>query len=335
MNKRKKKNKYIPLIVLLAFIVVMAVAYAMLSSANDKKEAEQAAEEAAANAVEMIAEYDYTTLTGLSYHRTGADPVELHVVNGLWQLKSDANFPVNQTTVAAMASAISSIGIKNHITEGSPADYGLEEPAYTIEVAYSTGESHQYRIGAYNSFGGGAYYFMMDGAMYTIPTGLTSYFDYDLGDLLQLESMPADIEQDYINSITVTWNGAEKVIDDANGIASLFDIFSDITLTECADYYTDDTERAETYGLDGTDKITISYKRAVTTTDADGNETTNRLDTSYTFLFGADAGHDEAYYASPEKSTIAYLVNAETVEKIAAYMDYEPMPAEEEITEEP
>ena len=329
MNKRKKKNKYIPLIILLVFIVVMAVAYTMLSSANDKKEAEQAAADAAANAVEMIAEYDYTTLTELSYRRAGSDPVELHVVNGLWQLKSDEHFPVNQTTVASMASAISSIGIKNHITEGSPADYGLEDAAYTIEVAYGTGESHQYRIGDYNSFGGGVYYFMMDGVMYTIPSGLTSYFDYELADLLQLETMPADIEQDYINSVTVTVDGTEKVIDDANGIAALFDIFRDITLTECADYYTDETERAGTYGLDGSDKIVISYKRAVKSADAEGNETTNRLDTSYTFLFGADAGHDEAYYGSPEKSTIAYLIDAETVEKIAAYMDYEPAPAED------
>ncbi len=334
MNKRKKKNRYLPVIILLAFIVVIGIAYAMLSSANDKKEAEQAAEEAAANAVEMIAEYDYTTLTELSYHRSGCDPIELHVTGGLWHLKSDENFPVNQTTVASMASAISSIGIQNHIDEGEPADYGLEEPAYTIEVAYSDGTSHQYRIGDYNSFGGGAYYFMMDGAMYTISTGLNSYFDYDLADLLQLDSMPTDIEQDYINFITVNWNGAEKVIDDANGIAALFDIFSDIMLTECADYYTDETERAEMYGLDGSNKITISYKRAVTTTDADGNETTNRLDTSHAFLFGADAGHDEAYYGAPEKSTIAYLIDAETVNKIAAYIDYEPAPAEE-AAEEP
>ncbi|MBO5257069.1 MAG: DUF4340 domain-containing protein [Clostridia bacterium] len=329
MNKRKKKNKYIPLIVLLAFIVVMAAAYTMLSSANDKKEAEQAAEAAAANAVEMIAEYDYTTTVGLTYQRAGSDPVKLQVVNGQWKLTDDENFPVNQTTVAAMANAIASIGIRNHVTEGDPADYGLAEPAYTIEVTYDGGVSHQYRIGDYNSFGGGAYYFMMDGAMYTIPTGLTSYFDYELADLLQLDTMPTDIEQDYINSITVTADGAEKVIDDANGIASLFDIFNDITLTECADYYTDETERTETYGLDGSDKITISYKRAVTSTDAEGNQTTNRLDTSYTFLFGKE--HDGAYYVSPEKSTIAYLVSAETVEKIAAYMDYEPAPAEDAV----
>lgn len=336
MNKRKKKNKYLPLIVLSVFIVVLAVAYTALSSSNDKKEAELAAEEAAASAVEMIAEYDSSTMTELSYKRDGEDAVEMYVSNGQWYLRADDTFPVNQTTAASMASAISSIGIKNHITEGDPADYGLEEPAYQIEVSYNDGAFHQYRIGDYNSFGGGVYYFMMDGNMYTISSGLTSYFDYTLDDLLQLESMPTDIEQDYINSITVTVDGVDKVIDDANGIAALFDIFSGITLTECADYYADGTERADTYAMDGSDKIVISYKRAVTTTDADGNKTTNRLDTSYTFLFGADAGHDEAYYGGPEKSTMVYLIDAETVETIAAYMNYEPAPEEEtEAAEEP
>ncbi|MBR5312424.1 MAG: DUF4340 domain-containing protein [Clostridia bacterium] len=328
MNKRKKKNKYIPLIVLLVLIVVMAAAYTMLSSANDQKEAEQAAADAAANAVEMIAEYDYTTTVGLMYQRAGSDPVELKVVNGVWQMADDEHFPVSQTAVASMANAIASIGIKNHVTEGDPADYGLAEPAYLIEVTYDGGVSHQYRIGDYNAFGGGAYYFMMDGTMYTIPTGLTSYFDYGRDDLLQLDTMPTDIETDYINSITVTADGTDKVIDDADGIAALFDLFGDIALTSCADYYTDETERAETYGLDGSDKITISYKRAVTSTDANGNQTTNRLDTSYTFLFGEAA--DGGYYGSPEKSTIAYLIGAETADAIAEYLTYEPAPVSEE-----
>lgn len=329
MAKRKKKNKYLPLLVLSVLIVVLAVAYTALSKSNDRKEAEQAALDAASEALDMVAEYDASTMTELTYQRDGEDPVELYVSNGLWHLKSDDTFPVNQTTVGSMASAISSIAVQNHVTEGDPADYGLTEPAYRVEVTYEDGTSHQYRIGDYNSFGGGMYYFMMDGTMYTISAGLTNYFDYTLDDLLQLESMPTDIEQDYINSITVTVDGVDKVIDDANGIASLFDIFGDIRLTNCADYYADETERAETYGLDESDKMVISYKRAVTTQDENGNQTTNRLDTSYTFVFGYDAGHDEAFYGAPGKSTMVYLIDTETVMKIQAYMDYAPSETEE------
>ncbi len=329
MTKRRKKNKFIPLIVLSVLIVVLAAAYTALSKSNDRREAEEAALLASENAAEMIAEYDATTMTELTYQRDGEDPVELYVSNGLWHLKADDTFPVNQTTVGSMASAISSIAVQNHVTEGDPADYGLAEPAYRVEVTYQDGTSHQYRIGSYNAFGGGMYYFMMDGAMYTITSGLTSYFDYTQDDLLQLETMPTDIEQDYINAITVTVDGAEKVIDDTNGIASLFDLFGDIRLTDCADYYADETERAETYGLDGSDKMVISYKRAVTTTAEDGTQSTNRLDTSYTFVFGNDAGHDEAYYGAPGKSSMVYLIGAETVEAIRAYMAYVPAETEE------
>lgn len=321
MNKKKKKNKYLPLIVLLAFIVVMAAAYSALSKSNDKKEAEKAAEEAASNAVEMIAEYDSSTAVSLSYTRRGEETIAFEVSSGEWVLCSDTNFPLDQSIVSSMASAISSIGIKNHIDTGDPSEYGLEEPAYTIEVAYENGDAHKYRIGDYNSFGGGAYYFMMDGSMYTISGGLSSYFDYTLDDLLVLEDMPTDIDEEYINSITVTWDGEENVIEDTDGISALFDLFGDIRLNDCADYYTTEDERAE-YGLDGTRKISISYKRAVTSTDADGNENTSRLDTSYTFLFG-NATDGDSYYGSPEKSTIAYGIDSDTVNSVVEYLTYE------------
>lgn len=330
MNKKKKKNKYVPLIVLLAFIVVMAAAYSALSKSNDKKEAEEAAEEAAANAVEMIAEYDSANMTKLSYKVGDGENLEFEVVNGEWKLCSDEKFPLSQSVISSMASAISSIGIKSHIDEGDPADYGLDDPSYTIEVTYENGDAHQYRIGDYNSFGGGVYYFMMDGNMYTIVSGLGSYFDYELDDLLELEDMPTDIDEEYINSITVVWDGEEKVIDDEDGISALFELFGDIRLTDCADYYMDEDETAE-YGLDGTRELVISYKRAVTSTDADGNETTSRLDTSYTFLLGKVC--EDGYYGSPEKSTIAYSMDAETVEAVAEYLNYEPASVEGE--EEP
>lgn len=318
MNKKKKKNKYVPLIVLLAFIAVMAVAYSALSKSNDKKEAEEAAAEAAANAVEMIAEYDSANMTKLSYKVGDGENIEFEVVNGEWKLSADENFPLNQSTVSSMASAISSIGIKNHIDEGDPADYGLDEPAYTIEVEYENGDAHQYRIGDYNSFGSGVYYFMMDGKMYTIVSGLGSYFNYELDDLLVLEDMPTDIDEEYINSITIMLNGEEKTVEDTDEISALFELFGDIRLTDCADYYMYEDEAAE-YGLDGTGKLVISYKRAVTSTDADGNETTSRLDTSYTFLLG-NACDDDSYYGSPEKSTIAYRIDADTVNAIAEYL---------------
>ncbi len=330
MKKKKNKySKYTMLIILLVFVAVLSIAYRALSASNDKKEAQQAAEEAAANAVQMIAEYDASNATELSYKRPDEDPIAFYISGATWYLKADDNFPLNQTPVTAMASAISSIGVKSEITDGEAANFGLEEPEYLINVTYADGTSHEYRIGDYNSFDGGSYYFMADGAIYTISSGLSIYFDYELDDLLQLDSMPTDIEQDYITGITVMYEGREKTIDDVNGIAALFDIFGDLSLTTCSDYYSDEAERAELYNIDGSSGITISYKRAVTTTDANGNETTNRLDTAYTFLFGSSSGHDEGYYAAPEKSTIVYVVDAETVDKIIAYLDYEPAPEEE------
>lgn len=319
----KKKKKWIPMAALGAVIVVFGVGYALLSGANDKKAAEEAAANNAASAVTMIAEYDSSNVKTIMYRLADSDPVELENDGGVWRLAADPNFPVNQTIAGSMAGAVSSIGVKSRLSDGDAAEFGLEEPAYLIRVTYMDGTAHEYRIGDYNSFAGGAYYFMADGAIYTISSGLTGYFDYDAASLLQNDSMPDDIEQDYITAITVSSEAGENVITDANGIASLFDYFGDILLTSCADYYADDDERAE-YGIDGTRAITIAYKRAVTNTDSEGNESTARLETSFTFDFGDQVGHDEGFYGARGDSTMVYVIDAGTVEKILAYVDYVP-----------
>lgn len=333
MSAKTKKKKWIPMAALGAVIVVFGVGYVLLSGANEKKAAEEAAAANASSAVTMIAEYDSANVKTIMYKLADADPVELENDGGVWRLSADPNFPVNQTIVGSMAGAVSSIGVKSSLADGDAAEFGLEEPAYLIRVTYEDGTAHEYRVGDYNSFAGGAYYFMADGAIYTISSGLTGYFDYDAAALLQNETMPTDIEQDYITGITVKTQDGENLITDANGIASLFDFFGDIRLNNCADYYADDAERAE-YGIDGTRSITIAYKRAVTNTDSEGNESTARLETSFTFDFGDPSGHDEGYYGAKEGSTMVYVIDKETADKILAYVDYIPEESEPaEVTE--
>ena len=69
--KTKKKNKYLPLVVLLVVLVALFAVYKALSASNDRKAAEEEAAKAAEDADIMIAEYDYTTMTSLSYQKKG------------------------------------------------------------------------------------------------------------------------------------------------------------------------------------------------------------------------------------------------------------------------
>lgn len=332
IKTKKRKNKALPLIILVAVLVVMIIAYSALSSANDKKEAELAAKEAAENADIMLANYDASTVTKLSYQVSGADKLTLLCSNGVWSYADDAKFPLNQTIAASMASAISSIAAECEVTEGTASDYGLDNPAYTINVTYSDGTSHNYKIGDYNSFNA-SYYFSADGDMYMVASGLIPYFSYELGDLLMPDTIPTSdwSDMNYVSEITVKTADCENTITDEDGKTALIGKIGEISLTNCTDYYAEPEEKAA-YGLDGSTVITVKYKKAVTSTDADGNQSTTYLETSYVLDFGAAVGHDEGYYVSPANSNIVYAVDETTVLELLAYVDYVPAETEAEET---
>lgn len=311
-STRKKKNKYLPLLIMLAALLVLFVGYKLISKANDRKAAAEAAEEAAANATIMVADYDYTTITDITYEKAGHDRLSFVVKGTAWEYLADSHFPLNSEKITAMAGAIASIGAGRRVDEGSPSDYGLDSPEYEIVVKYSDGSAHTYRIGDYNSFASG-YYFSADGEMYIIPSGLTSYFDYDLDDLLVLDTLPSSdwTETGYIQSVTVSLDGVTSEITGADEIETVIANVKKLYLNDCADWYATDDEKAAC-GIDGDDYVSVKYKKPVTTTDADGNESTNYLDTTFRINFGSKDGNGYVL-GCPEKSNIIYRFQEDTV----------------------
>jgi len=303
---KKHKNKALPLIVLVLILAGLLIGYSALSRANDRREAEELAAEQAANAVTMIAEYDYTTTSKLSYQPAGGEKLTFLASAGAWSYADDAKFPLNQTIVTQMAAAVSQIGVITEVTEGTPADYGLDAPLYTIEIAYADGTAHTYRIGDYNSFNG-ANYFSMDGDMYMVASALTSYFDYTLEELLKLDTVPSSdwAELGYVSEITVSNGESTAVITEDEAKSAAIDAIGKVRLTNCADYYADADEKSA-YGITSGASVTVKYKKAVTTADESGNENTTYLDTSWTLNIGSSA--EGGTYAAPANSDIVYLI---------------------------
>lgn len=327
---KKRKNKFVPLIVLVVLLAALMIGYSALSAANDRKEAELAAEEAAENAVTMIAEYDYSTTAKLSYKIGEGDFLTFTQSAGVWSYADDANFPLNQTIITQMAAAVASIGVETTVEEGTEADYGLDNPAYTIKVEYTGGSTHTYKIGDYNSFNG-AYYFSMDREMYMVSSALLSYFQYELTDLLALDTIPTTdwADNNYVSEITVADGEKSNTIADDAGKTGVLAKIGALSLTNCADYYADADEK-NTYGLDGSTFAAVKYKKAVTSTDDSGKESTTYLETTYTIHIGAAVGHNEGYYISPAKSNIVYIADETSVLELLAYTDYAPAETEAE-----
>ncbi len=314
MIKKKKKNKALPLLIMVGILIVFTVMYTVMKSANDKAEAERLAEEAAKNQVLTLAAFEGSELSSLSYTLADSDTITFKVSEGKWYLSKDKNFPLNSTIVTQMANSILSITANRAVTEGRMEDYGLDKPTLKIVAKYGE-DSHEYRVGQYNA-AIGAYYFMADGEMYLVSTDYGYYFNYDLDSLLLLDAIPADIDAEYFNSVTLSFGGNQKEYTLEEHFTSLETLIRSIPLTNCADYYAEEEELTE-YGIAGEEFLTLNYKALYSTTDADGNTQTSRLDTTYTILFGKTTA-DGSVYAKPEKSSIVYLIPAETMGKFSA-----------------
>lgn len=332
-QKRKKKNKSLPLFILVGVLLVLVIGYAALSSANAQKEAEEAAA-AAEDTTIMLAEMDATAITELRYRYGENDWITLTQSGGVWTWAEDAHYPLNQTTAAGLGSAIASIGAIRTVDEGEAADYGLDEPICEIHVRYGEGTTYKYAIGDRNSFNDAYYFRDDDGAFYMIASGLLTYFQTDLDDMLVLDTALATLSDGDIVSVTVTdgeksstytQTATEETDEDGNtttvydaDVTALYDRFCELDLRAWADYYADSTEMAETYGIDGTRSLTLTYKKAVSvnsgTETTSGTSQTTKVDATYTIYFGNTA--DGQVYYSPKGSTIVYTAAADVVDGI-------------------
>ncbi len=334
--KRKKKNKALPLIILVGILAVLVVAYAALSSANDKREAEEAAA-ANVDTTIMLAQQDYTTITELKW-KTDGDWISLTQSGGKWTLTEDGKFPLDQTKAAQLGNAIASIGAMRAVEEGSAEQYGLDNPTCEIHVSYGAGTTYKYAIGSHNSFNDAYYFRDDDGAFYMIASGLLTYFQVDLHDLILLDAgldymTDADLVSftvtDGERSQTFTQTATESTAEDGTtttvydaDVTDLYGLFCELDLLSWEDYHADADEMAAVYGIDGSKTLTLTYKKSVnvsgeTTSDGSSTGTTTKVDATYEIRFGSYA--DGTAWYSPKGSTIVYTASADIVEQILTY----------------
>ena len=315
--KTRKKNPLIPLLALVLILAALLVVYKVLAAENERKAAAEALAAQEDNTAVTVADFDLAAMTALEYRARDGEPLRFTVVNGAWRYEADPAFPLNASMIAQMASSVASITASRTVDEGAPADYGLDDPACTVTVEYGT-ERHTYKTGDYNSFSG-SYYLMADGVICLVSQNLASTFSRSLDDLLVRDTIPSTewASREYVNGVTVRDGDTERTVTDADEIEELLTALGRVSLYTCTDYAADDGERAAC-GLDGSRSVTVSYRKAVSTQDSEGNTTaTNYLDTSYTLLFGDEV--DAGVYCSPLSSTMIYTVSPDTAASLLSH----------------
>ena len=294
-------KKYKSLVILLTVLVVLVVAYVVTGQLK-KKSAEKENEQ------KQIAVLDMSDITSIQY-TNGTDTMSFIKEGGTWYSESDKEFPLQQSSLKTMAETFGTLSANRELTDGDTlADYGLEEPQYTITLKDADGEQQNIYIGN----AAGEDYYMTVGdkeKIYTVDYSVVNAMNFDLDSMLQKETFPS-IGSDNIKKVTITKAGETTEYDADNSDQS-----DDITaiggglgaayFVDCVDYSVQADELAQ-YGLDEAQRTTVT----VVYTDSDDKEQTFIL-----YVGGRD--ESDAYnYVQMDGSKMVNTMTKETVNSI-------------------
>ena len=189
LRRKKKRQRQLVTSILLAVYFIVAPLLSEDGNAADTTETE-AVSVSAHQSSEVLSltfpssEESEGTIT-LSRGSSSAD----------WEYVQRPGFPLSDTKLSKLASAVASISASREITEPeSLTTYGLDNPSLTVTVGYSDGTTRSYSIGNYNEFSS-VYYMMTDGSntIYTVDSTIMRTFTVSEDDLISLAALPTDI----------------------------------------------------------------------------------------------------------------------------------------------
>lgn len=135
-----KNKKAVP--ILIAVLAVLLVVYFGLQSWNKKQEEEEESGESI-----LVTELDADTITAVSYN-VGNGELAFEKQDDTWYYAEDKDFPLDQSYLQNIVDGMCAITADRKLEDGDAlADYGLEEPAYTVQLTDSEGNTTQIGFG--------------------------------------------------------------------------------------------------------------------------------------------------------------------------------------------
>lgn len=291
------KRKIGILVILLAVLVVFNWALGLWNKKQEEKESEEAESEKI-----YLTEAD--DITAYSYS-SGEDEMSFSKVDDQWYYDEDPDIPMNQSTIQSTADSLAGITAVRLLEDPDElADYGLEDPLYTIRFTDSDENESAIYIG---NGAGENYYATVDdtGLVYTISSDFQSLVLFDLASLVQNDTVPS-IGSGNLTKVTVAKNGEETVYEDEEDLAELAGGFGTIALTSCVDYHVADEDLSQ-YDLDEEHRITVTAEY----TDSDSGDTE-----SFVVYVGGLDDSGEYRYVMVKDSRLVYQVSDTIVQNL-------------------
>lgn len=307
-----------------AFLVFLAGTYLILKNRNIKLEEEkqQAEEEARVPVTEGL------TLQKISY-TDGAESMSYVKEGEDWLYEPEREIVLDQDVMATMADVFSNLTAQRELKDGDELeDYGLAEPAYTLNLTEEDGTETVIYVG--NALDDGRYVTMGDKSrIFTMDNELTSQLYFSLDNVAEQETFSISAGSSNLQQVTVSGPQGEKVYvndqeitdteddssqedgdteedssNEARPIDTLIGGLGAITFNSCADYHATE-EELPAYGLDEASRITVT----VTYTQDEETQTA-------VFYVGAQTEDGQNRYLQLEGSSMVHLATDASVENV-------------------
>lgn len=289
-----KKNK--ALLILLGVLIVLLAAYFALKAWNRQ----QAEKDEESDAV-VVTQIDPAAIKAISYD-IGDGERAFEKRDGTWIYTPDADFPLDQSVPETIAEDMGQLKADRELVDGDElADYGLEEPDYTVTLTEADGTVTEIRFGnTVDDY----YYVSLDdsGTVYTVPSSAADNLSQSLNDMAQFDDYPS-IGSGNLKKVVITSGETSIVYDSENeeqseDISAIAGGLGTVALSEAADYSVADADRGN-YGLDNASRTTVEV------TYTEDNE-----DKTMTLYIGGEDG-DGSRYVMIDDSRIVYLISDE------------------------
>ena len=328
MSKNKGMNRTGRLLALLAVLAALMCGYFIVTNATQK---EAVIETGGSFEVAGLTPDEITAMEW----QNGGETIRLVRTDGVWSLDGEASFPLRQDIADELAADIAALEATHTVTGGADAaDYGLDEPDFTVTVENDSGDTLVYRMGAKNDVTGEYYLrFSENDAIYTIASSLADTFDYSRATLLDAPEIPsldgavrlviagtqADVDQAYYADSTgmtytneyhwfnVTADNAARP-SDTDSVQALLTKISGLALTDCCDYGATE-EALKGYGLSPA-RLTVDVEYL-----PDGAEEGAEYE-RFALYIGAQDEETGLYYAALPDSPLVFRVSADTAEAL-------------------
>lgn len=277
-----KNNK--TLLILTAVLVILAALLAGLKLYNNAQEEKKVQEEESA----QIHITETGSLSRISYNN-GTEDIEVVKEGDSWTLADDPEVELQQSYFTTLETEISNLIADREIPEPDDlADYGLDNPSYTIKATDEEGNETIIYVGN----GADSEYYLTTGdkdKVYTGGSALVSAMQYEIGDMIVNDTIPtigtAQVVKININSPNGKSSYKGGSDDDEDAISTILGGLGALSFDGCVNYHVKKDELAD-YGLDRKHRITVKITYKETRDESEDAENTSSEQQTFTVYIG-------------------------------------------------